>query len=211
MKNAGKWIRSVAVGVVIFTVIAIYQYLNLGVFSSYTAGKSFAGTAVVLAGITLILGPLAQRFRIFVYWAGRKRQLGLSAFGCAMAHVLITIFLLGGRFDFSWYLMKKIPIGAGIIGLAIWMFLAYLSRDSKVLQFGFPRWKRYHSWGARIAFLAIYTHIIVLKYESWKMWYGQISEQEEFIYPPANLVIILFMTAIIIAKIILMLLPKRGK
>jgi hypothetical protein len=209
-----RWLKGLAAALIIFALFSIYLFLRRGYFNVYIANKSFAGTAAVLAGIALILQPLSKHWRWLIPWMARKRQLGLSALGFALIHIGSSIILLQDKFPLSWYLDKMAPTLAGIIALVIWIFLAYLSRDKKVEELGFPLWKKYQSWGARTAFLAVYLHLL-MKYYGWLDWFTlhpieSTPELKNPSYPPSSLLVLVFMTAVIIYKALSLLFARRS-
>ncbi len=202
--DISKWLKTLPITLGIFFTFSLYLFLRRGYYNLYIINKAFGSTAVVLAGITLLLGPLAQKYPSLNNLNLLKRQLGLSALASALLHLIAT-YLQSSRFTPSWYKDQWLSVNFGIIAVTIWFFLAYLSSNKKVEDLGFASWKRLQSIGGRVAFLAIFLHLVLMKYPGWIKWLnGEVKKSPELAnpsYPPASIFVFLFMVGVILFRL----------
>ena len=201
--NIQRWKKAIIVTLLVFFMLSFYLFLRRGYFNLYIANKVFASTAVILVGITLVIGPL-RRIPLFASFMIIRRQLGLLAFGLVIFHVAASLYQTN-RFSLpSWYIKEILPITFGLLAVFIWGYMAYISRNTKIQQMG-ALWMKYLSIGGRLAFLAIFLHLTVMKYEGWiKWWNGQVQKTPELAnpsYPPASLFVFLFMSIVILYRV----------
>lgn len=202
-----RWGKSLVIFLIVFLVLSLYLFLRRGYYNLYIINKVLGSSAVIIAGLTLVVGPLSKRFSIFTGFMTIRRHLGLLAFGSAMAHVVASL-VQTQRFEwFSWYLREWIPVFFGILALGTWVYMTYISRNSKIKQLGVDIWKKRLSLGGNIAFLAIFLHLTTMKYEGWIRWFNgqtrQTSELANPSYPPASLFIFIVMVLVIAYRIYL--------
>lgn len=203
-----RWLRSLTVSLLVFLLVSVYLFLRRGYYNLYIVNKVFGSTAVILAGITLLIGPLS---RIFPHRLSRlmtiRRDLGLTAMGFAIAHVIASL-LQQAKFPFpSWYLEEWVPVTFGLIALIMWVYLTTISKNSKIEQMGTEHWKRNLSIFGQLAFLSIFFHVTVMKYQGWIRWFqGLVKQTPELAnpqYPPASLFVFIFMLSVIIFRVTL--------
>jgi len=201
-----RWIQSIVYSLVIFVFFSIYLYLRRGFYNLYIINKVFGSTAAVLAGLTLLIGPLSKRFRYFSHLMTIRRQLGLVAFGLAIAHIFASL-IQQNRFSFpAWYTNELFPVAAGFVATGIWVYMAYISRNTKIKEMGAQLWKKRLSIAGKVSFFAIFLHLVVMKYQGWIRWFqGQVKQTPELAnpsYPPASLFVFAIMLGIIVYRII---------
>lgn len=200
-----RWLKSLLMALVIFAAAFAYLYFRRGLFGINNASKAFAYTAALLAGITLLIGPLLSVFKSLASLLPLRKQLGLTAFGAASIHVIISLFFID-RFDLAWYLREWVPIMFGITAIGVWIFLTLISQKPIRKKLDERKWRVYQSWGGRIAFFAIYLHLIHLKYSDWVLWWtGQLKPTTYLTHPtyvPESLFIFVIMTAIIVYRFV---------
>lgn len=200
-----RWPRALAIALIVFIILSVYLYLRRGYYNVYIINKVFGSTAAVLAGITLLVGPLRQ-LSFVVPLMTIRRHLGLLAFGFAILHIIASL-AQSERFTwFSWYLNEWIPVVAGLLAVLIWGYMTYISRNKKIQELGVDVWKKRLSLAGKIGFLAIFLHLTIMKYEGWiRWWNGQVKQTPELAnpqYPPASLFVFLFMLIVIVYRII---------
>src|SRR3989344_4485392 len=108
--DAERWGKSILVFLIIFIGFSVYLYLRRGYYNLYIINKVFGSTAVILAGITLIIGPLSKKFSSFAQFMTIRRHLGLLAFGTAVLHIILSLSQTERFAWFSWYLNEWIPV-----------------------------------------------------------------------------------------------------
>lgn len=210
-----KWVRAFILFVMVFAVSFGYQYVRRESVSISTWNKAFGYTAILLAAITLIIGPLASLYKGLKDWVTTRRQIGLLAFANAAAHGIISSFFIPDRFNLEWFFINWQPTILGLIALGIWIYLTYLSRDKKIKDLGFPAWKRYQKWGAWISFIVVATHIILLKFSDWQQWFGGKLKVTTYLkhpaYIPEALVVFLVLVVVVLYRIFFMGKKKLSK
>lgn len=201
-----RWAKSIFAAFVIFSLLSLYLIARRGYYNPYILNKVFGSAAAILAGITLLIGPLSKSIPFFTKFTTIKRQLGLTAFVFALLHLLTSILLLQNRFPLSWYIREWLPITFGILAVGIWTYMTYISRNTKIIELTSSVWKKRLSISGLLSFLFIFLHLVVLKYEGWIRWFnGQVKQTPELTnptYPPASLFVFFFITIVILYRIV---------
>lgn len=201
-----QWFKAFAYGLFIFALFSIYLYLRRGYYNLYIINKAFGSTAAIVAGFALIIGPLHRKFSSFAHFMGIRKELGLVAFGLAIAHVIASLMLQNHFKIPDFYLRIIYPLIFGIIAICVWGYMTYISRSSKIKEIGSAVWIKRLSFSGKIAFLAIFLHLTLMKYSGWITWFkGQTKQTPELAnpaYPPASLFVFAIMLAIIIFRIV---------
>ena len=206
-----RWIKSILIALFVFALLSLYLFVRRGYYNIYIINKVFGSSAVVLAGIALLVGPLRQ-YSFMTALMAIRRHLGLLAFGFATTHIITSLYQTDRFAWFSWYIREWIPVGFGITAISIWAYMTYISRDTKIKQLGTTVWKSRLSLMGKVGFMAVFLHLTVMKYEGWIRWFnGQVKQTPELAnpsYPPASLFIFLFMVIVIIYRIFAWLKPN---
>lgn len=207
-----RWFRAITIVLVIFVLFSFYLYLRRGYYNDYIINKVLGSTSAILAGLTLIIGPLAHRNTIFARSMTIRRELGLLALATALIHVFYSVYVLSDRFPYSWFIQEITPITFGGIAIAIWMYVASISSNKSITALGSDVWRRRQKIAGHTAFIAIYLHLVIMKYQGWIRWVqGQVKQTPELanpLYPPASTFVFIIMTAIIFYRVVLVLRPK---
>lgn len=208
-----RWVKSFLVATIVFIALSVYLYLRRGYYNFYIINKVFGSTAAILAGLTLIIGPLSRKVQSLTTFVTIRRQLGLLAFGFAILHIAASL-LQQNRFVFpSWYLDEWVPVLFGLLAITGWAYMSYISRNEKIKQMGADVWKKQLRLAGDFAFLAIFLHLTLMKYPGWIRYLdGQVRQTPELAnpeYPPASLFIFLFMLPIIFYRVFGMITRKR--
>lgn len=210
-----RWLKSSLIVLIVFILLSLYLFIRRGNYNLYIMNKVFGSTAVVIAGFTLLIGPLSRKINSFITFMTVRRHLGLTAFGLALAHTVTSFFFLSYKFPIPWFMKELIPIGFGLLALLFWVYLAYISTNKKIQQMGPEVWKKHQSLVGKIAFLSIYLHLVVMKHQGWINWLnGKVKPSPELAnpsYPPASIFVFLFMTGVIAYRIILFIIIKNKK
>ena len=207
------WIKSLTITLAIFVLLAVYLFLRRGYFNLYLANKVFGSTAALIAGITLLIGPLSHRSPAMAHFMPMRRHLGLIALGLAIAHLLASTIFQPIRFPLPWYLQEWLSTSAGLAALFIWVWLAHISSNKMVQQMGSELWRKQQQWGGKAAFLLVFLHLTIMKYAGWISWWqGRISASPELAnpsYPPASLFVFAAMLLIIVYRTITTLVTRK--
>lgn len=201
-----RWGKTFLIALIVFSILSVYLYTRRGYYNLYIINKVFGSTAVILAGITLVIGPLSRKFSALARFMTIRRHLGLLAFSAGALHIILSLAQTERFTWFSWYLREWIPVSFGILAIAIWGYMTYISRNAKSVQLGADVWKNRLSLAGKLALLAIFLHLTTMKYEGWiRWWNGQVKQTPELAnpqYPPASLFVFAFMILVIIYRMI---------
>lgn len=199
--QTGQWLVSLLTTLVVLAIFSLYLFARRGYYNLYIANKALGSTAAVVAGITLLIGPLVKTGRFNTGFLLLRRELGLSAFGAAVAHVAVSLFLLPQKFPLAWYLQEWLPIALGVAAIFIWAYLTSISSEQKMKELGGKRWIKHLRWGSWIAFGLIFGHLVIMKYPGWQRWWqGQVKASVElanFQYPPASLIVFVVLLGVL--------------
>ncbi len=205
LEEEKKWMKSIGLSLLAFLVFSVYLYLRRGYYNIYIINKVFGSSAVILASLTLLIGPL-RKLPLFMRMMLYRRQLGLIAFLFAILHVIFSLLQLK-RFPFpTWYLSEWLPITFGILAVLVWLYMTYISRNSKIKELGVDIWKKRLSLLGHVGFIAVFFHLVVMKYQGWIKWFqGQIKTSPELAhpsYPPASLLVFIIMAGILLFRLL---------
>lgn len=207
MKNTEelkRWTKSFFVTALMFAVFTAYVYIRRGSFSLSTLNKVLGSIAIFLAGFTLLIAPLKANFLWIMQFMTIRRHLGLIAFGAAILHMVISIFFIP-RFNLDWYKDQWIAILFGVLGIILWLYLTYLSRNTQIIRMGAQLWKKHLSLGARIALWLLLLHVVILKYNDWITYFKGQTQASSFLknpaYPPESFFVFLFLAAILLYRL----------
>ncbi len=71
---------------------------------------------------------------------------------------------------------------------------------------GSEKWKKTLSILSQIAFVAIFLHLVIMKYQGWIRWFlGKTKQTPELLnpsYPPASIFVLLFIVIVIVYRVI---------
>ena len=199
-----QWIRSILISFFVFLLLSLYLYLRRGYYTLSIVNKVLGSSAAILAGFTLVVGPLSKIIKPFTSFLAIRRHLGLMALYLAIAHIIASL-AQQERFPFpSWYIEEWISIIFGILAVGIWIYMKYLSNNNVITTMGPDVWKKRLGIGGKVAFLAIFFHLVVMKYSGWIRWFnGQVEKSpalENPTYPPASLFVFFILLMVIIYR-----------
>ncbi|MBI4065222.1 hypothetical protein HY409_02545 [Candidatus Gottesmanbacteria bacterium] len=199
-----RWIKSIGITGIVFLLFSLYLWLRRGYYNDYIINKVFGSTSAVVAGLTLIIGPLAHRYRLFSLFMPIRRELGLLALALALFHVYYSVFLLPNKFPVSWFINEITPITFGGIAIAIWVYVASISSNKSITALGSDSWRWRQKIAGHTAFIAVYLHLVIMKYQGWISWWqGKVKVTPELAnpsFPPASTFVFLIMTVILIYR-----------
>lgn len=204
----GENIRQYAVAAIVtaVTVWLVYRYavVRYGVEGLSTFNKSLATSTLFLLGIVLLLGPLSRLFTLFDHALKYRKELGVLTFFTGAGHVYLSMFLLARHGPFGFYQSQPLSAYAGLAGLMMMFILLLLSGAVVERAIGTRVWWRLQYWGARLAFIAVAFHMIVLKYSGWGSWFadrGAGSTQGIASLPPTALLTAVFTAFVLVVRL----------
>lgn len=196
----GESIRQYVVAGVVTAVVVwlVYRYavVRYGVAGLSSLNKSLATSTLFLLGIVLLLGPLSRLFAIFDHFLKYRKELGILTFFTGVTHVYLSMFPLARRGPFGFYQNQPLSAYAGLTGLVIMVFLLLLSNAAIERAIGTKLWWKLQYWGARLAFIAISFHMIILKYAGWGKWFA-----DRQILPPLALIATVSVAFVLVVRL----------
>lgn len=200
-----RWAKSIFVTIMLFALFVVYLILRRGYLNLYIINKACGSVAAVLAGITLLIGPLAHRYAIFERVMPIRRHLGLLALFMALPHVILSTLFLQKFFPPAWYSKEWIPALFGTIAILLWFYLAYLSSNGQIQRMGANLWKKHQQTAGHLAFVAIFLHLTIMKFAGWKIWFMGQTKQTALLknpaFPPASLFVFFFLLTVLVYRI----------
>lgn len=201
-----RWLKAILVTFIIFAIFSVYLFARREIYNLYIVNKALASTAAVLAGLTLIIGPVSKKIASLATFMTIRRHLGLLAMGLAIVHVSLSL-VQQNRFPFpQWYVSELIPVVFGLLVIVAWSYMTYISRNKKIEEMGVDLWKSRLSLAGKIGFIAIFLHLTLMKYPGWiRWWNGQIKASNELAnpsFPPASLFVFAFALIVIVYRLV---------
>lgn len=211
-EDIARWLKSILIALVVFFILSFYLIERRGYYNLYIINKVLGSTAAILAGITLIIGPLSKKLLFFAREMSIRRHLGLIAFFLAFLHVIVSLFFLSNKFPLAWYIKEWLPITFGALAIIFWIYMTNLSRNSKIIELTAPVWEKRLSIAGQIAFVLIFLHLTVMKTEGWLKWFnGEVKQTTQLAnpdFPPASLFVLFVITTVIVYRIYILLRKK---
>ncbi len=214
----GEGIRQYVVALVVtaVTVWLVYRYaaVRYGVEGLSTLNKSLATSTLFLLGIVLLMGPLSRLFTTFDRFLKYRKELGIMTFFTGLAHVYLSMFPLARRGPFGFYQSQPLSAYAGLVGLIIMFILLLLSGAAVERAIGTRIWWKLQYWGARLAFVAVAFHFIVLKYPGMVKWLGDRGAGGTQGMPwlvPISLLATIFAVFVLIVRVSELLGPRAAR
>lgn len=215
---SGENIRQYAVAATVtaVTVWLVYRYavVRYGAEGLSSFNKSLATSTLFLLGIVLLLGPLSRLFTLFDHALKYRKELGVLTFFTGAAHVYLSMFPLARRGPWGFYASQPISAYAGLAGLVIMFFLLILSIGAVESIVGTRVWWKFQYWGARLAFIAIALHFIVLKYQGMIQWFvdrGAGGTQGMLWLPPISLLAAVFTAFVLVVRLSELFGPRAAR
>lgn len=206
----GENIRQYAVAAIVTaaTVWFVYRYavVRYGVEGLSSLNKSLATSTLFLLGIVLLLGPLSRLFTLFDHALKYRKELGVLTFFTGATHVYLSMFPLARHGPWGFYQSQPLSGYAGLAGFVIMFFLLVLSASAVERMLGARVWWKLQYWGARLAFIAIVFHMIVLKYSGWGSWFANRTP-----LPPLALLATVFVSFVLVVRLSELFGPRAGR
>ncbi len=152
------WIKSIAIGVLIYLAAAGYILVSQGIFNIYFANKVFGWTAFFLVNLSMGLtsvGYLISRWRFVL---GYRKYIGLVGFWSFVVHGLISLVLLQDEFPSPSYYLSSQQIWstlASITAAGVMVVMIIASRDFMIKKLGSVNWRRILRLGYLVMVLVI--------------------------------------------------------
>lgn len=171
----------------------------------YVPNKALAGTAMTLLAFTFLIGPITRYFDRFDQWLSYRKEIGIVAGFLAVAHGLVSYYLLPLKFPQEWIEFSSLEFGAGLIGAILLVVLFVLSWKHVILLVGGGPWWFLQRWGLRAVVLLTLVHVFVMKWSGWMKWLKQggavTPELAHPLMPGLGLLVSLFIAWVVIVRL----------
>lgn len=179
-------------------------FFRRGYYDLYIANKAFPGTAVLLIGSVLLIGPGSRLFSYPDRLVQYRKQLGIVAFFLALFHSLASYYFLPDKFPretfftTGWY-----PYIFGLLAILLLGAIFCISNHWMMNVIGHERWLFLQYWGVRLVFAMIFLHVFVMKFNGWVEWYkfGGAKTLAHPEWPGAGLLLGWFMVVVVLIRL----------
>lgn len=197
----------------VFAVLGLYLFARRGYFNLYIMNKVLAGVSLVLLGVVLIIGPLCTFSPRCQRYLQYRKELGILALLAGLAHGIISIWPLSARFPLASLIDHWPTTLAGILGLVLLTYLGAISNLWALQRLGTGRWWTWQRWGARISFLLVMFHLVVMKWPGWMRWFreGGTPDLERPYLPPGSLVVAVIGAVVLLVRLIIHTRQRKPK
>mgnify|MGYP001599793830 CR=1 FL=1 len=173
-------------------------------YTLFFINKTLAELAVLLIGISYLLGPLCKIIPLLGKHLYLRRYFGLFGFAAVVVHIITSLLQWNGRFPLQWYLDHWIALATGIGATAIFLVLALTSTQHSIMSLGGARWKTIQRAGY-IALFFVLVHIALVAQSRWQLWYAGKAAL------PNSLIVFSFGICIIIVRLVAFSADTRKK
>lgn len=205
---------ALAMAVPFYVALSVYLFYRRGYYDLYIANKIFAGVAVILLGIVLLLGPGSRLFSFPDRYVQYRKELGIIAFFLGLIHSLVSLFFLPSKFPLSKYFS---PISwefvFSLIAIILLIAIFAISNSWATRALGQTRWWKLQYWGVRIVFSLVCLHVFIMKWEGWVKWY-KVGGGKELVrpeWPGAGILVGWFMAFVVLIRLSEFISPKLGR
>lgn len=160
---------------IIFAAAAVFGLYQVEALASGEPGLSALSVATAsgtlfLLGFVLLMGPLSRMFAIFDWALKFRKELGIMTFFTALTHVYLVMFPLARNGPWGLYRSRPFSAYPGLEALIVLFVLLVFSWNWSMKLLGTKLWWELQYWGARLAFVLIGVHMVVLKYKTIVSW-----------------------------------------
>ena len=179
-----QWMVAMLASGTIFAVLSLYLFLRRGYYNLYIANKAFGSAGFMVIAIVLLIGPLSRLYQRFDPWIIYRKELGIVGFIAALAHTIISLFLLPDKFQLASFFKfvsfnrGLVPFLFGITSILVFCILTVMSFDTVIRRMNKEVWWRWQYRGVRIAAILLFLHLVVMKYPGWISWYAKGGSDE---------------------------------
>lgn len=218
MERKSEWKSVFIISFIIFLFIFTYAIIRYNVFKGvaiehiplFISNKAIAVTAVVLIGLSYIMGPLARFWpTVFVPKLKFRKYFGLGGFGLAAIHSIISLLLFSPSYypkffsDGKLNLTGELSIVFGIIALFIFSIVAITSLPSFEQSMDRKKWLFIQRLGY-VAFFLVLLHVFTMGFEGWL---------KPANFPggllPMSLIAFIIIALVLLMRLIVIIFPKK--
>lgn len=204
------WIKTAVFSLFLFVFSSFYLYARRGVYNFDIANSVVATVAVYLIGFSFALSGLCYFFNIVDTKIIYRKFLGLCGFAYALAHGIISLFLLPAEFPFAQYYLSSEhfpPFLFALIALFIFAMMAAISNRYAIHKLGGVRWRALLRLGY-LGLVFVTLHFGLIKYKIWLNWTKSLAKNP---LPPLSLISFCFIIAVFLIRLALFISENRAK
>ncbi len=205
--RAWEWGLALALHVFFFILMLEYHrwrgrgYLDGGRMFLFTANKAMGIASLLSLSFALAAGPLERLAGLPAIAVRLRRPAGVvGAFGI-LPHVLASVFFMGWKFDWPYYVKHWVSIVLGAAALLGVLWLAAISWPWALRRLGPARWRAFQQAGYALV-LVVFLHGVVFtgKLANWPDWFGKIGKPGNPPVPPGSFVSAVSVAAVLALK-----------
>ncbi len=156
----------------------------------FVANKAMGIASLMSLSCAIAAGPLERLLGLSPRVVRMRRPVGVTGALGVIPHVIVSLFFLPKKFDWSYYVGRW---GSAVLGLAAllgFIWLAAISWPWALDKFGPGRWRSWQRWGPWLL-LVVFFHAVVLtgKLANWPDWFSKIGRPGNPPVPPGSVVI----------------------
>ena len=211
------WKQALGVAVVSFLILFAYAIIRYNIIKGvsfnqmplYISNKAIAVTAVVLIGISYLLGPLAHISpKKFVPKLYLRKYFGLCGFGLAALHSFISLLIFSPSYYPKFFneankltLEGELSMAFGIIAFFIFLIESITSLPSVEQKMNEKDWKLVQRTGY-LALVLIMMHVLLMGIGTWlkpETWHYML---------PMSLISFIIIAYVLLMRLIVIILPQ---
>ena len=198
----------------LFVLVFCYWYLWLTEPGTLpvTMNKALADSAMILIGLSFVLSSLCYFWDFVDCKIVYRKYLGLWGFALGVAHGVMSlvfylywkprgyetspIFVLDHHWDFGVFLISNIyAFASAVVAFLIFLMMTAISNQYAIHELGGLWWRRLLRVGY-FAYVFATLHFLIKNIPEWQEMFANPS----FGLPPLNLIIFLFVCAVVILR-----------
>lgn len=190
------WRESIFFGLLLFVAFVILTYVLDGKLILLTYSKALAGTSALLIGSSFALSGFCYYFDFLDTKIAYRKYLGLVGYYFAVLYSVSLLLVDPNRYFYGFFKnFWSTDILLGMISMAFFTYMAFISRVSAMKKMGPHRWRVALRLGY-VAWVLLVIRAYILEQDLWKTWFATVHGS-----PPPRLLLSLFVVAVILFRI----------
>jgi DMSO/TMAO reductase YedYZ heme-binding membrane subunit len=195
--------------VVLFLLCCIYLQLSTQEFTFRMLNKAFAGSAVILIGLSFVVSSMHYFWNIGGEKIIYRRDIGISGATCAIIHAFLSLFVVFEVIPANNPNPDALHATAfvfGAVALAIFIDMMLISNVAAMKTLGGVLWRKILHIGY-VAYFFTILHFTLRGYERWIAWYTL----ADIPFVPFDLLLVLYGMSILGLRLAMEISLRRGK
>lgn len=201
---ANNWKISSGISALLLTVLLPYCVIYFGELSPQSFLAAIAGTGGFTLGISFGLISAVRYFNAPGRWMRYRRELGIVGFLYALAYT-IAVIAISPDLYFEAFPSRLLSAASllGITAMVVMAVMLLISNNAARVAMGFKRWKSVMRLGY-VAYGVLVLRVIMLEGADWLAWFATPDG-----LPSPRLVLSVFATLVLVARLSLLIVPRR--